>query len=79
MFLFPFKFKLLFPGKGLFKLKCKVSQHDLNFSRNNGCLKSFNACYMCPVHNNNSYHTKDLLQQPAQNLYVITVGFHHGT
>ena len=43
-FLFPFKFKLLFPGIGLFKLhKCKVSQHDLHFSRNNGFQKSFNA------------------------------------
>ena len=75
-----FKSKLLFPGIGLFKLhKCNVSQHDLHFSRNNDCLKSLDACYRCGVPNNNSKHTKDLLQQAVQSLYVITVGLHHGT
>ena len=75
-----FKSKLLFPGIALFKLrKCNVSQHDLHFSRNNGCLKSLDACYRCAVPNNNSKHTKDLLQQAVQSLFVITVGLHHGT
>ena len=75
-----FKSKLLFPGIGLFKpRKCNVSQHDLHFSGNNGCLKSLDACYRRPVPNNNSKHTKDLLQQAVQSLYVITVGLHHRT
>ena len=76
-FLVSFKSKLLFPGIGLFKLrKCNVLEHDLHFSRNNGCLKSLVACYRHLVPNNNSKHTKDLLQQAVQSLYVIAYNPH---
>ena len=43
-FLFPFKFKLLFPGIGLFKLhKCKVSQHDLHFEQQQALIMRHNV------------------------------------